>query len=76
MPHGKNKKNFSISIADEFIADITRHIPEKSSQLVRAITVGIPTGCGENGGNWRREVVPRNRRKKRKRDINPIFFFP
>jgi Putative transposase/Transposase zinc-binding domain len=35
MTHGKNKKNFSISTADEFIADITQHIPEKSFQLVR-----------------------------------------
>ena len=35
MTHGKNKKNFSIKTADEFIADITQHIPEKSFQLVR-----------------------------------------
>ncbi|MBU1060889.1 MAG: transposase, partial [Proteobacteria bacterium] len=28
-------KNFSISTADEFIAAITQHIPEKSFQLVR-----------------------------------------
>ncbi|MBC8316600.1 MAG: transposase [Desulfobulbaceae bacterium] len=35
MTHGKNKKNFSISTADEFIADITQHIPDKSFQLVR-----------------------------------------
>jgi len=35
MTHGKNKKNFSISTAVEFIADITQHIPEKSFQLVR-----------------------------------------
>jgi len=35
MTHGKNKKNFSISTADEFIAAITQHIPEKSFQLVR-----------------------------------------
>ena len=35
MTHGKNKKNFSISTAEEFIAAITQHIPEKSFQLVR-----------------------------------------
>ena len=35
MPHGKNKKNFSVSSAEEFIAAITQHIPEKSFQLVR-----------------------------------------
>ncbi len=35
MTHGKNKKNFSISTAEEFIAAITKHIPEKSFQLVR-----------------------------------------
>ena len=35
MTHGKNRKNFSINTADEFIADITQHIPEKSFQLVR-----------------------------------------
>jgi len=32
MTHGKNKKNFSIFTAEEFIAVITRHIPEKSFQ--------------------------------------------
>lgn len=37
MTHGKNKKNFSIRTADEFIADITQHIPEKSFQLVRYV---------------------------------------
>ena len=35
MTHGKNKKNFSISSAEEFIAAITQHIPEKNFQLVR-----------------------------------------
>lgn len=35
MTHGKNKKNFSISTGDEFIADITQHIREKGFQLVR-----------------------------------------
>lgn len=37
MSHGKNKKNFSISTAEEFIARITQHIPEKSFQLVRYV---------------------------------------
>jgi len=35
MTHGKNKKNFSISAAEEFIAAITQHIPAKNFQLVR-----------------------------------------
>ncbi|MCF6188746.1 MAG: transposase, partial [Desulfobulbaceae bacterium] len=35
MTHGKNKKNFSISTAEEFIAAITQHIPDKNFQLVR-----------------------------------------
>ena len=37
MTHGKNKKNFSISSAEEFIAAITQHIPDKNFQLVRYI---------------------------------------
>jgi len=35
MTHGKNKKNFSISTAEEFIAAITQHIPDRNFQLVR-----------------------------------------
>lgn len=35
MGHGKNKKNFEIFRAEEFIGRITQHIPEKSFQLVR-----------------------------------------
>lgn len=35
MVHGQNKKNFEIHSAEEFIAWITQHIPEKSFQLVR-----------------------------------------
>lgn len=35
MSHGKNKKNFQVFDALEFIATITQHIPEKSFQLVR-----------------------------------------
>ncbi len=37
MTFGKNKKNFSISSAEEFTAAITQHIPEKSFQLVRYV---------------------------------------
>jgi hypothetical protein len=37
MSHGKNKKNFSVFTAEEFIASITQHIPEKSFQLVRYV---------------------------------------
>ncbi len=35
MTHGKNKKNFEVFTAEEFIAAITRHIPEKYFQMVR-----------------------------------------
>jgi hypothetical protein len=33
MSHGKSKKNFQIFNAEEFIATITQHIPDKSFQL-------------------------------------------
>jgi len=35
MTHGRNKRNFKIFDAEEFIAAITQHIPEKGFQLVR-----------------------------------------
>ncbi len=35
MIRGKNKKNFSISTAEEFIAAITQHIPDPNFQLAR-----------------------------------------
>jgi hypothetical protein len=35
MTHSKNKKNFSISNSEEFIAAITQHISDKNLQLVR-----------------------------------------
>ena len=35
MTHGKNKKNYKLFSAIEFIAAVTQHIPEKSFQLVR-----------------------------------------
>lgn len=35
MTHGRNKKNFNDYTAEEFIAAITQHIPEKSFQMVR-----------------------------------------
>jgi len=35
MTHGKNKGNFQVMDAEEFIAAITQHIPEKSFQMVR-----------------------------------------
>ena len=35
MSHGKNKKNFEVFNALDFIATITQHIPEQSFQLVR-----------------------------------------
>ena len=35
MTHGKNRKNFELYRAEEFIAAITQHIPDKSFQMVR-----------------------------------------
>ena len=35
MTHGGNKKNFEIFTAEEFIAAITQHIPDKSFQMAR-----------------------------------------
>ena len=35
MTHGENKRNFQIYTAEEFIAAITQHIPEKSFQMLR-----------------------------------------
>ena len=36
MSHGNNnKKNFEVYTAEEFIAAIAQHIPEKSFQMVR-----------------------------------------
>jgi hypothetical protein len=35
MTHGSNKKNFEVFSAEEFIAAITQHIPDKSFQMVR-----------------------------------------
>jgi hypothetical protein len=35
MTHGSNKKNFGIYTAEEFIAVITQHIPDKHFQMVR-----------------------------------------
>jgi hypothetical protein len=35
MSHGNNKKNFEVYKAEEFIAAISQHIPEKSFQMVR-----------------------------------------
>ncbi len=35
MTQGNNKKNFEVYTAEEFIAAITQHIPEKSFQMIR-----------------------------------------
>ena len=35
MTHGKNKKDFELLPAEEFIARVTQHIPEKGFQMVR-----------------------------------------
>ena len=46
MSQGKNKKNFQIYTAEEFIAAITQHIPEKSFQ---ACTELVEVWCVTNG---------------------------
>ena len=33
--HAKTKRNFEVFSAEEFIAAITQHIPDKGSQMVR-----------------------------------------
>jgi hypothetical protein len=35
MTHGKGKKNFEVYTAEEFVAAVTQHIPEKSFQMIR-----------------------------------------
>jgi hypothetical protein len=35
MTHGSNKKNFEIYTAEEFIAAITQHIPDKGFRMIR-----------------------------------------
>jgi hypothetical protein len=35
MTHGGNKKNFEVFSAEEFIAAITQHTPDKSFQMAR-----------------------------------------
>ncbi|MFQ5835445.1 MAG: transposase, partial [bacterium] len=35
MTYGKDKRNFEVYTAEEFIAAITQHIPDKSFQMVR-----------------------------------------
>jgi len=35
MTHGKNKKDFELLPAEEFMARVTQHIPEKGFQMVR-----------------------------------------
>jgi hypothetical protein len=35
MTHGKNKKNFDLLPAGQFMAGVTQHIPEKGFQMVR-----------------------------------------
>ena len=48
MTHGKNKKNFELLPAEEFIARVTQHIPEKGFQMVRYYA-GTPTGLWVSG---------------------------
>jgi hypothetical protein len=49
VKHGKDKKNFELFTAEEFIAAITQHIPEKSFQMVRYF------GWYSNRSRWTRK---------------------
>ncbi len=41
MTHGKNNKNFELLPAEEFIARVTQHIPEKGFQMVRTAQLKV-----------------------------------
>jgi hypothetical protein len=61
MSHGRNKKNFEVFSALDFIAVITQHIPEQSFQLVRYYgwysTVCAVTGRSRNKRRgWARQL--------------------
>ena len=49
MTHGKNKKNFELLPAEEFIARVTQHIPEKGFQMVRYYGYSV-YGAASQGG--------------------------
>lgn len=67
MTHGKNKKNFSISTADECIADIIQHIPDKRFQLVRYY------GCYSNRMRGERRKLEEGRSgEEQERDVVDI----
>lgn len=66
MTHGKDKRNFLIVDAEEFIALITQHIPEKNFQLVRYYGF-YSTGPGASGAKRRsgkQIMIPRQHLKK------------
>ena len=50
MSHGSNKKNFEIFTAEEFIAAITQHIPEKHFQMVLWLVLKQKQGRKNQGG--------------------------
>ena len=50
MTHGKNKKNFELLPAGQFIARVTQHIPEKGFQMVRYYA-GTQTGQEKMGSS-------------------------
>jgi len=54
MQKGKNRKNFLIYHAEEFIAAITQHIPKKNFQMVRYYgwySNGLSSPAGSNAAN-------------------------
>ena len=58
MTHGKNRKNFELLPAEEFIARVTQHIPEKGFHMVRYYAwyskqVHGAAAQGEDAEAWR-----------------------
>jgi len=49
MTHGSNKKNFEVFSAEEFIAAITQHIPDKSFQMARWLVLQQKQGREDQG---------------------------
>ena len=61
MTHGSNKKNFEIFTAEEFMAAITQHIPDKHFQMVRYYGWDSNRSRGErNKADFRADDQPRS----------------
>ena len=79
MSRGKNKKNFQMYQAEEFIAAITQHIPEKSFQIcAELVSVWYATtdSIQINPGGYARNRVSRDLVKHLKQDLRMTFQRP